>query len=131
MQDSMRKAFFGVKWWERKLRRYDDVKRSVLTSGQSTDKQAAKEAKKEQQRHERATRRVERRREVRDTKSHVRRVILQVRMFSEILVISKLPGWERAATFPVRPASATPRANSQLLPAPPHAQAQLLADAMY
>ena len=131
MQDSMRKAFFGVKWWERKLRRYDDVKRSVLTSGQSTDKQAAKEAKKEQQRHERATRRVERRREVRDTKSHVRRVILQVRIFSEILVISKLPGWERAATFPVRPASATPRANSQLLPAPPHAQAQLLADAMY
>ena len=57
MQDSMRKAFFGVKWWERKLRRYDDVKRSVRTAGQSTDKQAAKEAKKEQQRHERATRR--------------------------------------------------------------------------
>ena len=81
----MRAAFFGVKWWEHKLRRYEEVKRSVLTSTQTTDKSEAKEAKKAQQRHERAERRVARRAEVRETKSHVRRVILQAQILADSL----------------------------------------------
>jgi len=83
LQDSMRKAFFGVKWWEKKLHRYSEVKRSVLTSTQTTDKTAAKEAEKEQRKHARIELRNTRRSEARETTSHLRRTLLRAQLMAD------------------------------------------------
>merc|ERR1711988_813588 len=55
IQDKMRRHFLGLKWWERKLRKYKEVKNDINTSKLNTDKIIAQEEAKPLERNARRT----------------------------------------------------------------------------
>ena len=83
IQDKLRRHFFGLKWWERKLRKYAEVKKDINTSKLNTDKIAAQEAAKDA-RLKRKKERFERRKEAALTsESVIRRSLIQAQMFAD------------------------------------------------
>jgi len=66
----------GSKWWEKKLRKYMEVKDKLLHSTENIDTVAAKEEKRLRKLSERRTRIANRKREARNETSAVKRNLL-------------------------------------------------------
>ena len=119
MQGSMRKAFFGVKWWERKLRKYAKVKSEIQTTKLNTDKldalAAARQARADRKR-ERFERRKAQARQARASPAHALRPTPNAPRMPQPEATRRLPEPPR----PLPGASQKPhRGNRRRLP-PPH-----------